>query len=160
MSFTTSSRAIARIVAVLALTGLVALVAPRITHAGQDPVYTEFLSDKAVDGYDPVAYFTDGKPVEGSSKFEAEYKGVTWRFVSAEHRDAFVANPAKYAPQYGGYCAWAVAQGYTAKGDPQNWRIVDGKLYLNYNASVQKKWMTDIPGNIKAGDANWPKVLE
>ena len=132
----------------------------RIAHAGQDPVYTGFLSNTAVDGYDPVSYFTDGKPVEGSSEFEAEYAGATWRFVSAEHRDAFLAEPARYAPQYGGYCAWAVAQGYTAKGDPLNWRIVDGKLYLNYNASVQQKWVTDIPGNIKAGNANWPTVLE
>ena len=119
-----------------------------------------FLSSMAVDGYDPVAYFTDGRPVEGSDAFETEYKGATWRFASAEHRDAFIADPAKYAPQYGGYCAWAVSQGYTAKGDPQHWRIVDGRLYLNYNADVQKKWAADIPGHISAADGNWPKVLE
>lgn len=155
-----ASKTLPRIVAVVALTVLVALVAPRITHAGEDPVYTGFLSSLAVDGYDPVAYFTDGKPVEGKSEFEVEYNGATWRFESAANRDAFAADPAKYAPQYGGYCAWAVSQGYTAKGDPQNWRIVDGKLYLNYNASVQKKWAQNIPGNIQAADTNWPKVLE
>ncbi|SDG09061.1 YHS domain-containing (seleno)protein [Thalassobaculum litoreum] len=160
MQYAAFSRALARIVGVVAIAGLVALFGPRITHAGQDPVYTEFLSDTAVDGYDPVAYFTDGKPVEGSDKYETEYNGATWRFTSAEHRDAFIAEPAKYAPQYGGYCAWAVSQGYTAKGDPQHWRIVDGKLYLNYNADVQKKWTADIPGHITAADGNWPKVLE
>lgn len=156
----TASKAVARVVAVVALVCVAAMVGPQVTHAGQDPVYTGFLSSTAVDGYDPVAYFTDGKPVEGSSEFEAEYEGATWRFVSAANRDAFVADPSKYAPQYGGYCAWAVSQGYTAKGDPQHWRIVDGRLYLNYNADVQQKWEKDVPGFIKAADANWPKVLE
>ena len=160
MQYVSFSKGLARIVGILAVAGLIAFVGPRITHAGQDPVYTEFLSSTAVDGYDPVSYFTDGKPVEGSDKFETKYKGATWRFTSAEHRDAFIANPGKYAPQYGGYCAWAVSQGYTAKGDPQHWRIVDGKLYLNYNADVQKKWAADIPGHIKEADGNWPKVLK
>ena len=89
-----------------------------------------------------------------------EYDGAVWRFASAENREAFAANPVQYAPQYGGYCAWAVSQGYTASTDPEAWRIVDGKLYLNYSRSVQQKWEQDIPGNITAGDANWPKVLD
>jgi hypothetical protein len=71
-----------------------------------------------------------------------------------------VKSPAAYAPQYGGYCAWAVSQGYTAKGDAQNWKVVDGKLYLNYNTSIQKKWEADVPGFIKAADTNWPDVLK
>jgi YHS domain-containing protein len=114
----------------------------------------------AIKGYDPVAYYKEGKPVEGSSKFELNWKGAKWRFASAENRDLFISEPEKYAPQYGGYCAWAVSEGYTAGVDPKNaWRIVGGKLYLNYNVDIQKKWAKDIPGNIKKADANWPGVL-
>jgi len=113
----------------------------------------------AIGGYDAVAYFTDGKPVEGTSEFVTEWKGATWRFASAAHRDAFVAAPEKYAPQYGGYCAWAVAHDKTAGIDPEAWKIVDGKLYLNYSKSIQKQWEEDVPGYIKRGDANWPRLL-
>ena len=128
--------------------------------AAKDAVYQSFLGGVAIDGTDPVAYFTDGKPVEGSSNFEHEWNGATWRFASAENRDRFAADPEAYAPQYGGYCAWAVAQGYTASTDPEAWKIVDGKLYLNYNKDVQSRWEGDVPGNIAKGDANWPTVLE
>ena len=128
--------------------------------AGEPPVYTGFLSRLAVNGHDPVAYFTDGRPVEGSSSFESRYQGATWRFASAANKAAFDADPAKFAPQYGGYCAWAVSQGYTAKGDPATWRIVDGRLYLNYNTEVQRMWEKDIPSHISAADGNWPKVLQ
>jgi hypothetical protein len=114
----------------------------------------------AIKGFDPVAFHKAGKPVEGSSKYELKWKDVKWRFASAEHRDVFKAAPDKYAPQYGGYCAWAVSQGTTAGVDPKNaWKIVEGKLYLNYNVDIQKKWVKDIPGNIKKADANWPDVL-
>ena len=114
----------------------------------------------AIKGYDPVAYHTDGKPAVGSDKYELEWKDAKWRFASAAHRDLFKADPDKYAPRYGGYCAWAVSQGYTASVDPQNaWKIVDGRLYLNYNVDVKKTWEQDIPGNIKKADANWPGVL-
>ena len=123
-----------------------------------EPVYQSFVG-AAIDGTDPVAYFTEGKPVEGSSEFTHEWNGAKWRFASAANRDAFIADPAKYAPQYGGYCAWAVSQGYTAPTDPEAWKIVDGKLYLNYNKSVQAQWEGDVEGNIRAADNNWPKVL-
>jgi len=113
----------------------------------------------AVDGSDVVAYFTEGKPVEGASDITHDWNGVTWRFASAANRDSFAADPEAYAPQYGGYCAWAVSQGYTASTTPEAWRIVDGKLYLNYSKRVQRKWEGDIPGNIAAADANWPGVL-
>ena len=83
-----------------------------------------------------------------------------WRFASAENRDLFLANPDAYSPQYGGYCAWAAAQGYTAPGNPKNWSVVDGKLYLNYNDKVQRDWEQDIPGFIAKADANWPAVLD
>jgi len=126
----------------------------------KDPVYTGIFSSLAVSGYDPVAYFTEGKPVEGRSDFEYEWNGATWRFVDQNNLDTFKANPEVYAPQFGGYCAWAVAQGSTASSDPDAWRIVDGKLYLNYSKSVQEKWLQDISGNIAKADKDWPAVLK
>jgi YHS domain-containing protein len=142
----------------LAALGL-ALAAAGPAAAASPPVYTGFLSHTAVSGYDPVAYFTTGAPMQGSKSFTAQHNGAEYRFASAANRDAFKANPARYAPQYGGYCAWAVSQGYTAPADPKVWKIVNGKLYLNYNAEVGQKWAKDVPGYIAKGDANWPKVL-
>lgn len=113
----------------------------------------------AIRGADPVAYFTQGNYVIGQADYAYEWGGVTWQFASIENRDAFAANPEQYAPQYGGFCAWAVSQGYTAPIDPNAWKIVDGKLYLNYNQDVQKNWEKDIPGNIAKANANWPQVL-
>ena len=114
----------------------------------------------AIKGYDPVAYHKKGEPVKGSGQHEIEWKGAKWRFASAAHRDLFASDPEKYAPRYGGYCAWAVSQGYTASVDPVNaWNIVDGKLYLNYNVEIKEKWEKDIPGHIQQADANWPGVL-
>lgn len=110
----------------------------------------------AVRGHDVVAYFTDRKPVEGRREYSHDWNGTTWHFASAAHRDSFAAEPEKYAPQYGGFCAWAVSQGYTAPVDPDAWRIVDGKLYLNYSRSVQQQWAEDVPGNIFRADLNWP----
>ena len=128
--------------------------------AAKDEVYTAGLfGGLAVSGYDPVAYFSEGKPVEGSGDFEHEWKGATWRFANAANLATFKADPESYAPQYGGYCAWAVSQGYTASTDPTAWRIVDGKLYLNYSHGVQAQWEQDIPGNIRKADGNWPAVL-
>jgi YHS domain-containing protein len=143
------------LVAVALLAG--AALAPAPASAG-GIVNSSLLGGVAIDGTDPVAYFTDGQPVQGSSDFEHEWMGATWRFVSAAHRDQFAADPEKYAPQYGGYCAWAVSQGYTAKIDPAAWKIVDGKLYLNYSPAVQSQWQGDIPGNVTKADANWPKI--
>lgn len=113
----------------------------------------------AINGYDPVAYFNDDRAVKGSSEHVAQWKGAQWRFASAANREAFEADPERYAPQYGGYCAWAVSQGYTARTDPDAYSIVDGKLYLNYSKGVRATWSKDIPGNIAKGDANWPGVL-
>ena len=124
----------------------------------KDPVYQK--GGFAIEGYDAVAYFTDGKPTKGDPKYQFEYMGAKWLFASADHRDQFKADPEKYAPQYGGYCAYAVSKGSTAKIEPDAWKIVDGKLYLNYNHSIQKKWEKDISGHIKKADANWPKVIE
>lgn len=144
--------------AVLAGIALAALV-PTAASA-KDRVYTSLFSNVAASGYDVVAYFTESRPVQGSGNFTAEYDGATWQFASAANRDAFNADPARYAPQFGGYCAWAVAQGYTASTVPEAWRIVDGKLYLNYSKGVQAKWEQDIPGHIVQANSNWPRVLQ
>ncbi|MEM9880087.1 MAG: YHS domain-containing (seleno)protein [Pseudomonadota bacterium] len=124
-----------------------------------DPVYTSFFSNVAVGGYDPVAYFTQSKPVKGSKKYQLSHTGAKWYFSSQANLDAFQANPAAYAPQYGGYCAWAVSQGYTASGNPKNWAIEGGKLYLNYNDDVQQTWDGDRSGFIELANGNWPAVL-
>lgn len=112
----------------------------------------------AIRGFDPVAYFTEGQPVRGTADHAADWGGVTWHFASSGNRDAFLENPGAYAPQYGGYCAWAVAEGYTAPIDPQAWAIVDGRLYLNFSRRIQRRWERDIPGNISRADANWPQL--
>lgn len=143
---------------ILAMTGLGFFSAS--LHAEKAPVYQGLIKNTAVGGYDPVAYFTEGKAVIGNKAITHKHQGATWRFSSTANRDAFKANPDKYAPQYGGYCAWAVSQGYTAKGDPNAWKIYNGKLYLNYNKSVQATWSRNIPANVKKGDNNWPKVLK
>jgi YHS domain-containing protein len=140
------------------LCGLVLLATALVARA-EKPVNTTFLG-VAIKGYDPVAYFTDSKPVKGESDFSFEWNGAEWRFATAAHRDLFKADPAKYAPQYGGYCAWAVSRGYTAGIDPDAWRIVNGRLYLNYSMKVQQQWAEDVPGNIAKAEENWPKILK
>ncbi|MFT5067018.1 MAG: YHS domain-containing protein [Yoonia sp.] len=114
----------------------------------------------AIRGTDPVAYFDENGPVAGSAGHSLMWKGAEWRFSSAANMAAFEAAPETYAPQYGGYCAYAVSQGYTASTDPKAWTIHDGKLYLNYSKGVRRRWSKDIPGNIVLGDANWPTVLD
>ena len=124
-----------------------------------DPVFSTYLGG-AIRGYDPVAYFTEGRPVKGRKAHRAEWMDATWSFASEENRKRFEADPEKYAPRYGGYCAWAVSRGYTASIDPDAWSIVDGALYLNYSLGVRAQWSQDATGNIAKGDANWPKLLE
>ena len=135
---------------------VVAAIAPR-AMAATPQIYAE--GGIAVDGTDVVAYFTQGAPVAGDPAIPLDYMGVTWRFSSEANREAFTANPDAYAPQYGGYCAYAVSQGYTAPTVPEAWSIVDDKLYLNFSTSVKRRWERDIPGHIAAADANWPAVL-
>lgn len=112
----------------------------------------------AIDGYDPVAYFTDLKPVKGLPDFQASYQGSTFYFVSAAHRDTFTGDPGKFAPQYGGYCAFGMAKGYKAAIDPAAFTVVGDKLYLNYNGTVRALWVLDIQGYVKKADQNWPEV--
>jgi YHS domain-containing protein len=112
----------------------------------------------ALKGYDPVAYYADGAPAAGDPAITYQWQGATWLFSTVEHREVFKADPAHYAPQFGGYCAFAVSRGTTADSDPNQWAIVDGKLYVNNNAFAKKLWDQDRPGNIVAGDANWPLI--
>ncbi|MEO0883338.1 MAG: YHS domain-containing (seleno)protein [Pseudomonadota bacterium] len=128
--------------------------------ADKPETYTGRFSNLALQGYDTVAYFTAGEPIEGSSAYSTEYKGATWRFASQDNLDLFLADPEAYAPQYGGYCAWAIAQGKTAKGDARHWHITDGKLYLNFNRSINERWLDDRDNFIVSGDENWPTVLQ
>jgi YHS domain-containing protein len=121
-----------------------------------DPVYQH--GGLAIRGYDAVAYHQQSAPVKGSSQFSYQWRGATWLFANAENRDRFQAEPDRYAPQYGGYCAYAVSKGRTASIDPEAWKIVDGKLYVNYSKGVQKKWEQDVPGNIVKADKNWPDL--
>lgn len=133
------------------------LVSP--AHAA-DPIYTGTFNNKAVGGYDTVAYHKAGKPVKGSKDFKTEYKGAEWFFASQENLDLFKADPAKYAPQYGGYCAWAAAHDTLAKGDPEHWHIEDGKLYLNFNKKINDQWLPRRAELIPVADEAFPDLLE
>jgi len=124
-----------------------------------DPTYTSFFSNKAIKGYDTVAYFTQNKPVKGSSDYSIEYNQAVWLFSSQENLDLFTQNPEKYAPQYGGYCAYAVSQNTTASIKPELFTIVDGKLYLNYSDKINNLWLDNQTDFIEKADQNWPQIL-
>ena len=128
-------------------------------EAAVSPVNKTRFGGVAIEGYDAVAYFTQSEAVKGDKAHQFEWNGAKWRFASAEHLELFRAAPEKYAPKYGGYCAWAVSQGYTAGIDPEAFRIVDERLYLNYSKKVQQDWEQDIPGNIAEADKHWPKIV-
>ena len=128
--------------------------------AGKPEIYTGLVDGVGAGGYDVVAYFTDNKAEKGDPAITATWKGATWRFVSAANRDLFNADPDRYTPQFGGYCAYAVAQGGTAKGDPEQWTVVNDKLYLNYDAGVKQRWEKDRANYITKAEENWPKVIE
>jgi len=122
------------------------------------PVFA--IDGLAIRGTDPVAYFDAGRPIAGEAAFEADWNGARWRFASAANRDAFVAAPENFAPQYGGFCAWAVAaRGELYSTQPRNWSIVDGKLYLNFNDDIQQRWEADIPRFIARADMRWPEII-
>lgn len=127
-----------------------------LTAQAAEPIFAP--NGIAINGYDPVAYFSEGKPVKGKDEFKLTWNDAEWRFASATNRDTFKAAPEKYAPQYGGFCAYGVSRGYAVKTEPDAWKIVDNKLYLNYSASVQEKWVQDIPGYITKADKEWPEA--
>jgi hypothetical protein len=130
------------------------LIASHSVHA--DAVINKDKNGLALKGFDAVAYFNQGKAIEGKKEFEHTWMDATWRFSTAENHDLFAKSPEKYAPQFGGYCAFGVTGGYLAPTDPTAWKVVEGKLYLNYDKDIQKKWSEDIPGNIKKANEKWP----
>ena len=144
------------IVTLLAFAG--AFLAPVPAFADSDPIYTSWRDNVAVGGYDVVSFYS-GKPIEGQKGIVYNHLGADWRFSNQANLDLFKTNPDAFIPQYGGYCAWAVANGKLAKGSPKNWHVRDGKLYLNFNARIQERWERNIPGFITSADQAWPDIL-
>lgn len=134
---------------------------PTFVHAAANGHSGAIFSEggRALRGTDPVGYFTDGAAIAGNEAFSTDWMGVTWIFASATNREAFEMNPRKYAPQYGGYCAYAASKGAAAATDPNAWTIENDKLYLNFSLSVRDIWSRDIPENIAKADKNWPGIL-
>ena len=114
----------------------------------------------ALRGHDTVAWFTEGRPRRGQAAFQADHAGVAWHFASAANLARFEADPAAFAPAFGGYCAFGVARGYKVDIDPEAWHIEAGVLYLNYDRGVQRQWRRDIPGHIARAAANWPRLAK
>ena len=139
----------------LILTFTVVAALPAFGGSRVDPINKDG-SGVAIKGYDPIAYFTQGKPVKGSSAFSYQWSNSTWWFVTAQDRDEFARMPEKYTPQYGGYCAYGVSQGHAVTIDPEAWTIVEGKLYLNYSTGVKKTWSEAIPKHLDEANRNWP----
>ena len=135
---------------------LTASAAPRVAAA--PPVVAD-AEGLAIGGYDPVAYYTQGRAVIGSERFRLRWNGAVWHFVSARSRARFTAEPINFAPQYGGYCAWAASQGRLAPGDPRVWRIVEGRLYFNCSERAQADWEADLQANIARGNAHWLRLM-
>jgi len=126
-------------------------------HAGGQ-INTGYFGGIAIKGYDPVAYFTKGRAMKGSEEFTHKWLGTPWHFANAKHLGLFAADPVKYAPQFGGYCADGVAYGQsTANVDPEAWRIIDGKLYLNYDKGAAAE-LEEVPGQINKAKTNWPNI--
>ncbi len=138
---------------------LLMLTAVAVAWAAKPPVQVD-RAGIALHGYDAVAYFAQNAAVKGTAEHSHSWHGAVWHFSSAANRDTFAGAPEKYAPQYGGYCGYAVSKGSTADIDPKAFTVHDGKLYVNYSTRIMKKWRQDIPGNITKANANWPKVLQ
>lgn len=143
------------------IVGIIALLFASHAFALENAVNTGRLGDTAIRGYDVVAYFTENTAVKGSSKFKFNWRGANWQFSSETNLNAFKAEPLKYAPQYGGWCAYAMSdQGRTVRVDPEAWTIIDNKLYLNFNKKVRKVWLEDVEANIKQADGFYPKTTD
>lgn len=148
----------------IALALILGALAPTAASAKSPEIYQSasklFGSKFAAGGYDVVAYHTEGAAKPGQSEFVHLWKGASWRFSSAENLEKFKASPEAFAPQYGGYCAYGVSQGYAVHGDPEQWTVTGGKLYLNYDKRVKANWEKDVSGYITTADKQWPAVLE
>lgn len=138
-----------------------ALILGTVSHAHADkaPVYTSWKNNLAIGGYDTVSFFS-GKPIEGKEELSFEYNGAEWLFSTRGNLELFKTNPEAFAPQYGGYCAWAIAKGKLAKGAPQHWHVEDGNLYLNFNGRIKRRWLKNVQGFIDSGNERWPEVLK
>ena len=140
----------------LAITAVAGTFSP--SEAQSELFHVNAKNGLALEGYDPVSYHTQGKPIKGDAALTSIYQGATFHFSSAENKAAFDAAPQTYAAAYGGFCAYGVAQGYKVNGDPKVWKIVDGTLYLNFNQGVQRRWEKDIPGHISEATTNWAGI--
>ncbi|MGP6086746.1 YHS domain-containing (seleno)protein [Antarctobacter jejuensis] len=140
----------------LALASPALILSARAVHAAEPEIYAE--GGIAIDGSDPVAYFAENGPVPGGTA-QVDWKGATWRFATPENAAAFEADPMTYAPQFGGYCAFAASRGYLAPTIPEAWTVYKGELFLNANLRARKLWLAEIDANIAKGRANWPKIL-
>ncbi|MBS1662052.1 MAG: YHS domain-containing protein [Bacteroidetes bacterium] len=127
-------------------------------HAQKSSVFAP--NGKAIKGYDPVAFFTESKPVMGKENFSYKWNGAEWYFSSQENMEKFKANPEKYAPQYGGYCAYGMSQGHKAPTETETWTVLDDKLYFNYNSKVKEMFNKDRQGYIEKADKNWPELKD
>lgn len=139
-------------------TAIFALFILFTAHAQKSQVY--IAGGKAIKGYDPVAFFTESKPVMGRDSLMTQWNGATWYFASRKNLEAFKAAPEKFAPQYGGYCAYGTAHGHKAPTEVDTWTVVDGKLYFNYNSNVKEMWVKDQPGFIKKADETWAMIKD
>lgn len=151
---------------ILLSVGFFALAAGTAARAAQPSINTLTggffggASDTAILGYDSVAYFTDAKPIKGSDSFVTTWMGAKWKFASQAHLELFKAAPERYAPQYGGYCAYGVAVDNLVSIEPDRFTIIDGKLYLNYDSDVQQKWLKNPSGFIKTADSKFQTLLK
>ena len=140
---------------VVALVAVAAIGYTAIAPKSETPTYNIDANRVAIHGYDTVGYFTEGKPLKGKAEFEHVWRDARWQFASAGNRDLFTANPDRYAPQYGGYCALGLAAGEYADADPEAWTIVDGKLYLNKTKDFRVAWRKAPEALIGTADYNW-----
>jgi len=136
------------------------ILATALSASAAKPINQTFFGSKAIDGYDTVAYHTQGQPVKGSKSYSYAWKGANWLFSSADNRALFKANPDKFAPQFGGYCAWAAASNKIADANPTLWDIYEGNLYLNYNTKTHNEWRLDKAGMVTRANANWPSLIK
>jgi YHS domain-containing protein len=135
------------------------MLAWSVSAGAGSSINTGYFGGTAIEGYDPVAYFTDGRATKGSEEFAYDWLGATWHFASAEHRELFSKQPVSYAPQYGGHCSLGTAFGEsTVNIDPEAWSIVDGKLYLQYSKDGREQWERDRANRIAAADQKWPEI--
>ena len=129
----------------------------RAAHAAAPEIFA--TGSVAIHGYDPVGYFDQSAPVEGSDRYQLKWMGAVWRFASSENMYAFEMNPHRFAPRYGGYCAYAMAQGAVATTVPEAWTVHEGRLYLNFSTGVRQIWQQDIPGHVASANGPWPDAL-